>query len=143
MNESEIQDLKDRVSEVLSKEKIEDKKLVFTQTELEWDKDDNEYLLMSFIKENPSIRGLQKGLMEALKNFSSYCNETTKEYEGNFKPHLIIANQITSSAKEEVSKLILENPILEGSVVDLVLAVVNEQTISESENPNNWVIFNI
>ena len=59
----------------------------------------------------------------------------------NFRPHLTIVNKISSSSKDEVLKLISKNSILEGNVTDLVLAVVNEQTISESENPNNWIVF--
>ena len=143
VNEGGIQILKDKISEVLNKEKVEDKKLVFNKTKLEWDEDDKEHLLMSFIQENQSVLNLQKSLMEALKNFDKYCNESTKEYEANFRPHLTIANQINSSSKDEILKLISENPTLEGDITDLVLAVVNEQTIQESENPNNWITFNI
>lgn len=143
VDEGEIQSLKDKVSEVLSREKLQDKKLIFTKTELEWDEDDNEYLLMSFINENQSIANLQRNLVEALKDFNNYCNDSTREYESNFRPHLTIANQISPTSKDEVARLISKNSTLEGSITDLVLAVVKEQTITESENPDNWIIFNI
>ena len=143
IHEDQIQDIKDKVSEVLSKEKIDsgDKELIFDKTELEEDVD--RYLLMSFINENESILNLQKKLVEALKNFDSYCSEETKEYEANFQPHLTIADKIDSGSKDIALKLASENNTLKGNIMDLVLAIVNEQSVSESENPDNWIIFHI
>ena len=143
VKENEIQDLKDRVSSVLSKGEFNDKKLIFTNTELWWDEKDSEYLLMSFIKENKSVLNLQGNLMEALKDFNNYCDESMKEYELNFKPHLTIANRISLDAKEEIAKLISENFVLDGSITDLVLPIVKDRSVEESEDPNNWIVFDI
>ena len=143
VSENSIEDLKNKISEVLHKNtfKTEDKKIFFHKTELEWDEDDNQYLLMSFIKENQSVLKLQKSLVDALRGFDTYCNESTKEYELNFRPHLTVADRIDSHSKEEALERIPEMDGLEGSLADLVLAIVNEQTISEAENPDNWSVF--
>jgi 2'-5' RNA ligase len=141
VSENTIQDLKNKVAEVLNSNtfKAEDKKLFFDKTELEWDEGDDQYLVMSFIKKNKSVLKLQKNLMAALREFDEYCNEITKEYELNFRPHLTVADKIDSGSKEGVSARIPEMDSLEGNITDLVLAVVSEQTIAESENPNNYL----
>ena len=145
VNEDRVQVLKDKIADVLNKEKFDtkDRKLTFLKTELEKDDNNEEYILMSFIKENRSILNLQKNLVEALKDFGNYCHETTREYESNFRPHLTIANQIDLGSKDKTLQLVSQDNKLEGNTTDLVLAIVNEQTTSESENPNNWITFNI
>ncbi len=141
--ESDIAILKERVREVLSETTHFNKKLVFDKTEIEDDEKDGECLLMAFTEENKSIRDLQNKLVEKLKDFDQYCSETTKGYEQNFRPHLTIANQIPLGAKEEVVSLVSQGMDLQGEVADLVLAVVNEQTVAESEKSENWNVFSL
>lgn len=145
VSENSIEDLKNIVTEALHSNTLraEDKKIIFHKTELEWDEDDNQYLLMSLIKENQSVLKLQKDLVSALKRFDIYCNESTKEYESNFRPHLTVGDRIDVHSKEEALECISEMNGLEGGVTDLVLAVVNEQTIPEAENPDNWSVFRV
>lgn len=145
IDESKIQDVKDRITKVLGENifKVEDKKIFFDVTKLEWDEDDTGYILMSFIRENQSVFKLQKALVDVLREFDTYCSETTREYELNFRPHLTVANGIDSNTKEDTLKYIPEMNGLEGNITDLVLAIVKEKTLSESENPDNWTVFNL
>lgn len=145
VSENSIEDLKNKISEVLHKDtfKTEDKKIFFHKTELEWDEDDNYYLLMSFTKENLSVLKLQKSLVDVLKEFNTYCNESTREYESNFRPHLTIGDRVDAESKKEALEQVSKIAGLEGSITDLVLVIVNEQTVTESENPDNWWVFKV
>jgi len=144
VDESRIQNLKDWINDILEKNKFsdQDRNLVFSKSELE-EEADGQYLLMSFIEENKPVTHLQKTLLEALKGFDNYCSEDTKEYESNFRPHLTVADQIDLKFKDEVMKYISKGYKIEGRIRDLILAIVGQQTVAESEDSDNWTVFTI
>ncbi len=144
VSEDRIEYVKSIVMETLEKYKFneQDKKLIFSKTELEKENNGN-YILMTFIRENKSIFDLQKFLLKTLEEFNNYCDEETMGYESNFRPHLTIADRIAPEFKEETLKYITEDSRFEGNIKDLVLAVVKEQTISESEDFDNWHVFDV
>lgn len=142
IEDAEIDKLKNIVGSVLNNYRINDenKKLVFIDSSIE--EDNGKYLLMSFVR-NKRIFTLQSILMNELKEFKDYCDDTTKAYELDFRPHLTVADLIDKSYTNEVSNLISKDYKLQGGVSDLVLAIVKEQSIVESENPENWNVFSI
>lgn len=143
IDENRIDSIKEIVKDTLEQVSTtdQDKRIVFSKTELE--EDEGDYILMSFFEENKFIRDLQKDLREKLEEFNDYCDDKTREYELNFRPHLTIGSHIDFQSKENISKLISEDNRLKGNIRDLVLAVVKEQTVDEAENPGNWVIFTV
>ena len=142
VDESQIGELKNRVDRVLSvlKYNAEDKKIFFDRTEIE-KKEDGQYLFMWFIKRSKFIVDLLKKLVEELKIFNNYCNEVTKEYESNFRPHMTVADMITNET--EIHELLLKDSACEGFSVDFVLPIVKDKSVEESENQNNFTVFNI
>jgi len=143
VDEIKIPNIKHIVNDVIEITKFDelDQKLNFVNPALV--EDEGKYLLMSYIEGNESIIRLQKNLVEKLHEFNSYCIDITKEYESNFRPHLSIADQIDHDAREEVLTLVNNDIKLEGEIKDLVIAVVNERTVLESEDPRNWIILDL
>jgi 2'-5' RNA ligase len=139
---NKIDKLKNIVGTVLNNNRIndEDRELIFTDSVIE--EDNGKYLLMSFVK-NESIFRLQNNLLNELGEFKNYCDDITKEYEIDFRPHITVADLIDKSHTDEVSNLISKDHNLQGEIEDLVLAIVKEQSVEESENPDNWNVFNI
>jgi hypothetical protein len=54
-----------------------------------------------------------------------------------------VADLIDKSYTDEVSNLISKDCNIQGKIDDLVLAIVKERSVDESENPDNWNVFNI
>lgn len=143
IEESEIQNVKDIVDRVLKECHLKDidKEVSFIKTEIE--EDEGKYIVMSFIEKNEKIIDLQKRLVANLEGFNKYCSEVTREYESNFKPHLTVADQIEYSQKDGVMENLRDSSNFDGLIEDMVIAVVNRQTVSESENPDNWIVLKV
>ncbi len=116
----------------------DDKKLIFDRTEIE--EEEGTLLFMWFIDQNKSIINLQKSLVEELKDFNHYCSEATREYESNFRPHITVADRIPID--ERVENLLAMDVECVGQLTDLVLPVVKDMSVEESENVKNFTLFN-
>lgn len=137
--EDEITSLRRQIESVIKNHTFTniDKELNFSSRRIEIDLNDK-YILMAFIERNTKIESLQKALVSELSKYNQYCDESTIDYERNFNPHLTIADQI--ELDEEERKRFAQEPFtLKGVIQDLVFAVVNDQTVSEIENPDNWM----
>jgi 2'-5' RNA ligase len=143
VDDIKVPDIKNIVDNVIESTKFGavDRKLNFVNPDMV--EDEGKYLLMSYIEGNESIIRLQKNLIEKLRAFNSYCSDITREYELNFRPHLSIADQIDQDSRVEVLTLVNKDIKLEGEIKDLVIAVVNEQTVTESEDPMNWITLDL
>ena len=139
IDDNQIEDLKKKVTKVINETefKPEDKRVIFDKTTVEME-DEKHSLFMWFIKRNQSIIELQRRLLDELKVYNNYCTEVTKEYEILFRPHITVADRIVDQV--EINNLISQGEKCEGVVKDLVLAIVKNRTIEESENSNNWTV---
>lgn len=142
IQENDIESVKEKVAQVLSEFVFteDDKKIIFDATDIEKDADGDSSFLW-FIQENKLIVNLQKRLVEELKNFSKYCNEVTKQYESNFKPHMTVTDAIQNRA--EVVELLSRDQKCAGVLTELALPIVKDKSIEETENPKNILLFKL
>lgn len=143
VKEDEIASLKRQIESVIKNYTFTnaDKELNFSSHRIEIDLNDK-YIFMAYIERNMKIESLQKALVYELSKYNQYCDMNTIDYEQNFNPHLTIADQI--ELDKDSRKIFAQEPfILKGVIQDLVLAVVNDQTVSEIENPDNWIVMDL
>lgn len=95
------------------------------------------------ISPNTYLVNLQKDLRAAFHGYTQYFDESTKEYEGNFIPHITIAANVSGEVKEEAEKYITEDCECVGVIESLVLPVVNDVSLEERCNPVNQRVHRI
>jgi len=141
INEKQIDDLESKVAQVMEMNIMEgDKKVVFN--DLIIDKEtDGKYTFMLNCRDSGFLANFQKELRSALKDYCAYVDDTTKEYEANFKPHITIAIDLDNRAKEEAERYFISDYRFEGLLGELVLSVVKDKSLEERNNANNIKIF--
>ncbi len=142
VDEKQIDGLGFKVSELIKRVNVvgNDKKLFFDK--LVADKEsDGKYILMLSSRENNFLNNFQKELRLALKDYNFYVDDSTKEYEVNFNPHITIATDLDEHSKEEAEKYFISDYKFDGVIGELVLATVKDQSIEERKNPSNQKIF--
>ncbi len=144
ITDEQIKDLKSRVKNTLAELELEekDKKLIFNKPVFE-ELPDGKYLFMWLIEKNLWLMQLQKKLRAVLENYDNYCDEITKEYEEDFRPHITVVESIDANQKKEVERSFSSDFMFEGTVKDLVLPVVKNTSKEERENANNLTIFDL
>ena len=96
-----------------------------------------------FAQENDFLVDLQKELKKVLKDYSTYVDDSTKEYEIDFKPHITIAINLDESTKEEAEKYFISDYECQGEMESLVLPIVKNTSIEERKDSNNLRIFKL
>ena len=143
-DEAEIAPVKAKITEVLRGQHFseEDKNMIFDEfvSSLE---SDGKYAYMLMAKRNDRLMAFQRALQDALKGYERYCDETTREYEVNFKPHLTLGNGVTLDQRAEADTYFSSDYACEGRVTDLVLPVVKDTTPEEANNSANLTGFKI
>lgn len=105
--------------------------------------DPDKECVMLKVKENPRLTTLQKKIIDELKDYQNYCKLETKEYEGNFVPHLTIAMDLKKGSYQKALQNIPNKFKMFGEIKKVILSVVNKNSPEESKNPNNLRIFNL
>lgn len=142
VNDEEIPELKEKIQAILGRIKLieSDKTIMFDKPVFE-ELPDSNYLFMWFAKENIAITALQNELVGALSSYDNYCEEVTKRYEADFKPHITVVESIDAKQKIETEQKLLTDNACEGIVVDLALVIVKDRSKEERENPNNFTMY--
>ena len=141
-DEKQTGDLEFKVSELIKRVNAvgDEKKLFFDK--LVVDKgSDGKYILMLNCRGNNFLNNFQKELGLSLKDYNFYVDDSTKEYEINFNPHITIAIDLDEHSREEAEKYFVSDYRFEGVIGELVLAIVKDQSIEERKNVNNQKIF--
>src|SRR3989344_729021 len=89
IDEKQIDNLEFKISELIKRVNVveDEKKLFFDK--LVMDKDsDGKYIFMLSSRENNFLNNFQKELKLALKDYNFYVDNSAKEYEVNFNPHI-------------------------------------------------------
>ena len=145
VDEKQTDDLELKVSELIKKANVvgTERKLFFDN--LVTDRgSDGKYILMLNSGESHFLNNFQKELRLVLKDYNFYVDNSSKEYEINFNPHITIAIDLDELAKEEAEKYFITDHGFEGVIGvigELVLVMVKDQSIEERTNPNNKKIF--
>ena len=87
------------------------------------------------------IKELQKCILSALCEYSSYLDIKYKAYEENFQPHITIGRNLNEQSFLSASKDLKQDFACEGAVTEIVLGVVENDTATEASDPNNQTVF--
>lgn len=144
IQDEQVAPLLSRVSEVLKKLNIknEDKKVLFNNLEVEGGSD-SEYTFMLHSHENNFLTTIQKELEVLVRDSYPLVKESHRAYEINFRPHLTIAADLSQSQKQEAEKCFTHEYRLEGTLDELVLPIVKDQSMEERTNPGNLNTFKL
>ena len=144
VDEQSVYVLKSKVAQFLSEHKFvsEDKTVEFNKLVCEQELDDT-YTIMLLAQTTDKILNLQTGLKEILREYGEYVDQDTIEYEQNFRPHFTIGRDINSSLLQEVESYFETEFLVQGTLTDLVLAVVKNTSVKERKNPDNLTIINL
>jgi 2'-5' RNA ligase len=141
IDERHISNVESEISETIGKLNMrEEDKMTFSDN-VKIDKESNgKYTFMLNIVGNLSLVNLQKELRSVLMDYVEYVDDSTREYETNFKPHITIAVNLDSQAKETAEKYFNPDFRFEVSLDELVLSVVTGQSIEERNHGDNKML---
>ncbi|OGM98465.1 MAG: hypothetical protein A2915_00685 [Candidatus Yanofskybacteria bacterium RIFCSPLOWO2_01_FULL_41_34] len=142
IDENRINDLQFSIIRIIENNRLIDKKLVFDKVVVDKGSD-GKYICMLIAQENDFLVDLQKELKKVLKDYSTYVDDSTKEYEIDFKPHITIAINLDESTKEEAEKYFISDYECQGEMESLVLPIVKNTSIEERKDSNNLRIFKL
>lgn len=101
------------------------------------------YCLMIGVVENKTLVDLQKSLVSLLSDYSNYYNQEIKRYEEQFRPHITIEQDLNREAYTKVLDERDNQYNGKGSISEIVLFIVNEDTAEESKKLENVTVFKL
>lgn len=143
INEIEVNELRNKVARffkdrVEKKIKVDFRKFILDKPNLE-----NSGCIMIGTSDNKKLLGLQGSIRKLLVDYSDYCDLKTKVYEENFVPHITIGNKLTAEKFEKALSELPQKLALQGTVDEIVLAIVNDESEAERKNPENLTTFRL
>jgi GrpB-like predicted nucleotidyltransferase (UPF0157 family)/2'-5' RNA ligase len=142
IDDEKVDDLKSRVTEFFDQNKLTEKDRTIECKDLVYGKNsEGLYTFMLLAEKSENLLAYQKKLKEYLKDFGNYVEPTKEKYEIDFKPHITIGVDVAEDLVEEAKSYFQPNDSVSGVMNEMVLAVVKEQTVEESLNPDNLTIF--
>ena len=144
IEDDQIENLKARISEFLKDRQfsIDGKRLSFDEPVFD-ESPEGKYLFMWFAKENLKLTRLQKDMVDLLKDYDKFIDESTKEYETNFKSHITIAENIDADQKSKAEMFLSLNSRCEGIIKAMALPIIKNTSKEERENKDNIVLYEI
>jgi 2'-5' RNA ligase len=144
IEDEKLDDLKSRVAEFFNQNKLVEKDRTIECKDLVYGKNsEGLYTFMLLAKKSENLLAFQKKLKEYLKDFGDYVDPTKEQYEINFQPHITIGCDVPENLLGEAKSYFQPNDSVDGIMNEMVLAIVKEQTVEESLNPENLTIFNL
>lgn len=86
-------------------------------------------------RDMPSLVSFQKSLVAKLAKYGSYTKPEYEGYEKNFWPHLTIGRKLSANQAQRAYECLKNGAVCQGRVEEVVLTIVNEQTVEEARNP--------
>lgn len=144
VQEDEIENIKKKIKEVPDTFTftVNDKKLIFDTLE-SGQESNGKYLFMLLAQPNFALAKLQRELIQALETYNNYCDELTKEYEANFRPHITIGVNISPEVQEDAKSYFDTAYVCVGEIQELVLPVVKDRSVEEADNLSNLTRFSL
>lgn len=141
VDDSNIDGLKEDISNIFSTIKIKNHKLViyFNQiVEIKGEK------LTIMLKANcPELIKIQRKLFESLRGYSKFVKDKYRIYGEKFEPHITIGRDIEPEEYGNVLQYLKNDFELSGEITELVFVIVKEDTPKESKNPLNQVVYKL
>ncbi len=91
----------------------------------------------------PALVAFQKDLCGLFAPYGQYTKPEYEGYEKNFWPHLTIGRKLSEEQFQEASGYLKEGVVCEGAVEEVVLAIVDEQTVEQANNPANRTLYSL
>lgn len=144
IDEGQVDNLQSNIISLIKSISIkeDDRKVIFDKLTIDKESD-GRYVFMLNVRENNFLISFQKELQAALKDYTEYLDDSTKEYEVNFKPHITIAINLDAATKEEAEKYFASDYKFEGLLEALVLPIVKDTSIEERNDTNNLRSFKL
>ena len=146
IDEKQIPELKNTVSEffdnlVLSKHEIS---VLLNKTVIEEYADNKgEYIIMISTNEKSEIYELQAKILSALSDYTNYVKPKYKDYEKSFEPHITIARHLDTEKLAKAKEGVVGDYTCCALIQEIVLAIVPEDTVEESKNPQNLTVYKL
>ncbi len=86
---------------------------------------------------------LQRALLSALVQYTNYVDARHQEYEKNFEPHITIGRDLPARQYGEALKYLKDGCVCVGTIKEVVLAVVKDDTVEEGMNPANHTVYRL
>lgn len=83
----------------------------------------------------PALVSFQKSLVAKLAKYGPYTKPEYEGYEKNFWPHLTIGRKLSADQTQRAYEFLKNEAVCEGRIEEIVLTIVNEQTVEEARNP--------
>ena len=142
VEESDLQDIKDKLSTFFRNFHTPNHQIALTFNKLILDTENNQTRTILLNAEYcPKIYELQAGLIAVLKDYKNYLWKECKEWEKNFKPHLTIASDITKKQYEAALEEMGSNIHCRGIIKDVALIILDKMIPAEADRPENQTIF--
>lgn len=138
IEEEHVSDLKQKVSQFISKCKMGALQVVFDKVVYDKDKSGT---IMVCARNAERLIQFQKDLCLTLSEYSDYVELRRREYEKKFRPHVTIGDEIPEENYNESLGYLKDGCVCEGVIREVVLAVVNNMSAEEADNTKNKNIF--
>jgi len=140
IEDEEIENLKEKVSQFFSQPRIQRKSIDITFDEV-LTGTQAQHAIIVIARHADELIALQKDLYVALSEYKKYVDPMSKEYEENFKPHITISYGIPNIEYAQALELLKGGCHCEGVIQEIVLSTVKEITLEEAKNPANKTIY--
>ena len=144
IDENQIIELKKILAKLFSESIVENHKLdiVFDRIVFEGVESKGMYVMIQATNID-EISQLQNRVKSALSLYKSYVKPEFEEYENNFKPHITIGRKLNSEMFLQAKTYFKENYVCNGTIEEIVLAIVPEDTVEESKKPENLTVYGL
>lgn len=142
VNEDQVREIKDRLATLFSKSQS-NKKIDLRFGELKISTDAPGKVCVMINSSDETVHKLQKKVVEALSQFTSYYKPEYQAYEKQFVPHITIARDLDSQKLREVSMELEQDYTYEGRIEKVILTVVDNFGPEEASNSKNQTIYNL
>lgn len=142
VEESDLQDIKDKLSTFFRNFHTPNHQIALTFNKLILDTENNQTKTILLNAEYcQKIYELQTGLIAILKDYKNYLWKKSEEWERNFKPHLTLAPDLSPQQYKETLNELKSNLSCKGIVKDVALIIVDNMIPEETDKPENQSIF--
>jgi len=97
--------------------------------------------IMVCANDAPKLVQFQKDLCNVLPGYRNYVEKEREEYEKKFRPHITIGDEIADEEYGTCIGYLDEGCVCEGRITSVVLAVVNDMSTKESNDPANKTFY--
>ena len=78
-----------------------------------------------------------------MSDYTNYCDQETKRYEEHFRPHMTIGRDLDLETYINALGELGNQYSYKGSISEIVLSIVDEDTAEESRTLENMTVFKL